>query len=475
MQSSCGLGILFSCVVDGLVAIINRVAGVFVQLVMATAEGATLRLDSRWILAFTLIAAAIIAIVINGHRRRNIACASMSPSSSKRNRGIAIRQTAPLQPQHQTPVAAMEPNQQHPLSPSSAGCLSTRTLERSGSNVPQENTGASVSHSSHQTSTSTVTARDSGVAALSNAHTWTDQPWAFKEGSIHFELGDLIAGGAFGAVHNATLLAQDVVAKTHHALINPRLYGLDDPAHLNTVLQEIMSEIMPLRNLRHRRIVGFIGVVYGQVAGMGSLDVPKHLLMEKIEGGTLHDSMYQQDGQPKLRLPAETILRYAQELAEAVEYIHGQGFIHRDIKPKNILLTAEDGHIKLADLGLAKVVEHTTRGNTKCGSPIYMAPEIATGMYSNKVDVYSTALVMCETILREVPGTDSARRERLVERAIAQHPELSLALRGGLAPVVGRMDSATFLREISIARGTMVSASENIMLRFLNPSNVSIP
>ena len=65
------------------------------------------------------------------------------------------------------------------------------------------------------------------------------------------------------------------------------------------------------------------------------------------------------------------------EVALAIEYLHSLGVIYRDLKPENILIGA-DGHIKLADFGLAK--EGMTKGNSKarsfCGSPAYLPPEM---------------------------------------------------------------------------------------------------
>jgi len=278
---------------------------------------------------------------------------------------------------------------------------------------------------------------------------WPEQSWALAEDSIQFRLGDEIARGSSGAVYRAHLLAQEVAAKAHHALLQPNLYNLGDSAHLQGVVDEIMKEIVPLRELQHRRIVSFIGVIYSQLPEeLGGILAPKYLLLEWVGGGTLHDALY--DGiEQRRRMPDELVLRHAIELAEAVQYIHGQGFIHRDIKPKNILLT-DEGHIKLADLGLAKFVNSTQ--NTQRGTFLYMAAEVVTGEYSNNVDVLSMALVICEMALREPPPERHSHRPDMVRRAGALMPGLRHALSGGIAPMDSRMNAAQFHRALLEAR-----------------------
>jgi len=287
-----------------------------------------------------------------------------------------------------------------------------------------------------------------GQVASAEEDNWPSRGWALDEGSPQFQLGTRISGGAFGAVFDAHLMAQEVVAKCHHALRDPMMYGLDDPEALNGVVREIMAEIAPLQGLRHPRVVAFVGVIYGRLVDLGGVVVPKFLLMEKVCGGTLHGALYGRGDRPKPPLPFPLILRYARELAEAVEYIHSEGFIHRDIKPKNILLTQSDNHVKLADLGLAKVVAVSTQHHTLCGTPAYMPPEVATGAYTNTVDVYSAALVVCEMVLQECPGVTHHERAAMAERAAAQAPALAAALRGGVAPQEDRMNASEFSRAL---------------------------
>lgn len=92
--------------------------------------------------------------------------------------------------------------------------------------------------------------------------------------------------------------------------------------------------------------------------------------MELVAGGSLDKQM--QPGQP---WPVESAMRIVKQIAEALDYAHAQGIVHRDIKPGNILLH-HNGQVKVADFGLARLVSQTiTRTGDKMGTPAYMSPQ----------------------------------------------------------------------------------------------------
>lgn len=90
---------------------------------------------------------------------------------------------------------------------------------------------------------------------------------------------------------------------------------------------------------------------------------------------------------------------YIAELILAIECLHKNGVLYRDLKPENILLDSE-GHIKLADFGLSKVMQN--RGDIArsfCGSPIYLSPEMVNQKgYTEASDLYGIGLVLYEMI-----------------------------------------------------------------------------
>lgn len=107
-------------------------------------------------------------------------------------------------------------------------------------------------------------------------------------------------------------------------------------------------------------------------------------------------------------LPDEYIRFYAMELILAVKELHNLGYIHRDIKPDNILIT-QTGHIRLGDFGsCAKTVNGIVKSNVSVGTPDYISPEVLTSVnsvaeYSYEVDVWSIGVVIYEMINGETP------------------------------------------------------------------------
>jgi eukaryotic-like serine/threonine-protein kinase len=118
------------------------------------------------------------------------------------------------------------------------------------------------------------------------------------------------------------------------------------------------------------------------------------IVMEYVAGHDLEDEL---DRGPLDRRHALDVLG---AVAAALDHAHGQGIVHRDVKPSNILLGA-DGETKLADLGLARALEDTgiTRTGLVIGSVPYMSPEQLTGEeVGPPSDIYSLALIAYEAL-----------------------------------------------------------------------------
>ena len=120
-----------------------------------------------------------------------------------------------------------------------------------------------------------------------------------------------------------------------------------------------------------------------------------YLVMEHVAGNPL--SRILAGGNRKL--PLSDALRFAHEIAEALDYAHTQGVIHRDIKPANILIT-EDGHAKIADFGVARLNQAVITHNGQIfGSPAYMAPEqLSGGVADARSDLFSLGVVLYSMI-----------------------------------------------------------------------------
>lgn len=125
------------------------------------------------------------------------------------------------------------------------------------------------------------------------------------------------------------------------------------------------------------------------------------VIMEYVNGGSLYEIL--QAGPVTNEV---TILYIAQQILLALEYLHNQGKIHRDLKSQNILLSSK-GEVKLTDFGVsAQLSSNFSRRNTTVGTPYWMAPEVIlndNGGHNNKADIWSLGCCMYELFLGKPP------------------------------------------------------------------------
>jgi hypothetical protein len=146
-----------------------------------------------------------------------------------------------------------------------------------------------------------------------------------------------------------------------------------------------------------------------QIHEIGSHAGHSYLALEYVSGGTLARRCA---GKP---LPPAEAARLVEALARAVHYAHRRGVIHRDLKPGNVLLT-EDGQPKIADFGLAKMLDAgpdsaipsgpQTQSGAILGTPAYMAPEQAGGKRGSvgpAVDIYALGAILYECLTGRPP------------------------------------------------------------------------
>ena len=126
----------------------------------------------------------------------------------------------------------------------------------------------------------------------------------------------------------------------------------------------------------------------------------RYLVMEYVQGKTLK-TVIQERGKLSPALAGQIAIR----ILSALEHAHRNGIVHRDIKPQNILVHA-DGHIKVADFGIARIANSSTltKGDNVMGSVHYFSPEQAKGEGANAAsDLYSTGIVLYEMLTGRVP------------------------------------------------------------------------
>ena len=117
-----------------------------------------------------------------------------------------------------------------------------------------------------------------------------------------------------------------------------------------------------------------------------------YIVMEFVAGQSLDKLLLSKEDR---KLTVEKALQLALEVAEALDCAHGQGVVHRDVKPANILLT-EDGHAKIADFGVAKLnFANATAAGRTLGTPAYMSPEQLNGdAVDGRSDLFSLGVIL---------------------------------------------------------------------------------
>jgi eukaryotic-like serine/threonine-protein kinase len=198
--------------------------------------------------------------------------------------------------------------------------------------------------------------------------------------------------GAFGKVYQAL----DETLNRHVAV--KLLTKFDDVNQLESWL----SEARVLAGLDHPSIVPIFDV------GRTELGQP-YIVSKLIEGGSL--TARRGDKEWTLKDSVRVVL----QLSKALEYLHSRGVVHRDIKPGNILTTAE-GNAVLADFGLAMAEESYGKGSRFVGTPAYMSPEQARlegHRVDGRSDIYSLGVVFYELISGTRPFAAKDREELL--------------------------------------------------------------
>jgi serine/threonine protein kinase/Flp pilus assembly protein TadD len=158
-------------------------------------------------------------------------------------------------------------------------------------------------------------------------------------------------------------------------------------------------------------------------------------VMPFVEGETLRQRLTREGP-----LPIAEALRLVREAGEALHYAHGEGLIHRDVKPENILLSR--GHALVADFGIARAAgvaagDRLTRAGVSMGTPAYMSPEQAEGEreVDARADQYSLACVLYELLAGQPPFTGITANAVLARQVLDPVPPVTTLRPGVPAPV----------------------------------------
>jgi tRNA A-37 threonylcarbamoyl transferase component Bud32 len=229
------------------------------------------------------------------------------------------------------------------------------------------------------------------------------------------EILDLIGHGGMGAVYKARQVRLD-------RLVALKIIVSDAPGFAERFEREARS----MAKLNHPHVV--------TVYDFGVADGIYYLIMEYVSGMDLRHLIQSKELSPELALVM------IPQICDALQFAHDQGIVHRDIKPENILIDLQ-GNVKIADFGLAKLLERTseyrtlTRTGQVVGTPHYMAPEQLERPLEvdHRADVYSLGVVFYEMLTSELPlgrfnrpsksVRVDVRLDDVVLRALEREPE----------------------------------------------------
>ena len=152
-----------------------------------------------------------------------------------------------------------------------------------------------------------------------------------------------------------------------------------------SVVQSLYEEVNIMRALDHPNIIKIIETF---------VDFKRlYIIMECCTGGELFDKLYDQPG---AKFTEKKALELAIKMCSALNYLHQNKIIHRDLKLENFIFTTkeDDGEVKLIDFGLSKAYLEGEHMRKVAGTSYYMAPEVLRGDYSEEADMWSFGVVM---------------------------------------------------------------------------------
>ncbi len=233
-----------------------------------------------------------------------------------------------------------------------------------------------------------------------------------------FVLHDRLGSGGSGTVFSAldTMVGDRVAVKI-----------LDRAAHVPANRERLRREIRATR-AGHPNVVSIHE--FHEEGGV------LFITMELVEGSSLRTAL-----EERKRLAVDDVIRIGRQIALALDHLHAQGLVHRDVKPGNIML-AVDGAAKLCDMGLARPMAAgatVTETEMVVGTPVYMAPEAArAGELVAASDVYALGLTLYQCLTGDVPLARTTAVDTLMARQKTR-PRPVRALRPECPSWLGRL------------------------------------
>ncbi len=242
-----------------------------------------------------------------------------------------------------------------------------------------------------------------------------------------YEIVDELGKGAMGVVY----LAKDPLIGRLVALKTFRVGFSAEDEELQQFRSRFVREAQSAGILSHPNIVTIHDVVDEADSGMC------FIAMEYVRGSNLKTILQQPEP-----LPFEFVVSIISQVGDALDFAHSRGVIHRDVKPANILITA-DNKVKITDFGIARLgSSNLTMEGQLLGTPNYMAPEQIQGReVDHRADIFSLGVVLYEMLTRRKPfqGENlTVVTHRIVHEPFASPDDFVGSLPEGIKAVIAR-------------------------------------
>lgn len=317
------------------------------------------------------------------------------------------------------------PTESSPVTPTSAGGHRSSLTSVSANTLSSTNSsskGAETMLASHTASQHTSAPRSGGQDALNDgsllsqaenqtngsstrpvsttspaapSQTVTSRTTKGKYSLTDFTLKRTLGTGSFGRVH---------LVQSNH---NQRFYAVKVLKKAQVVKMKQVEHTNDERKMLQKVKHAFLVTLWGTFQDSKNL----YMVMDFVEGGELFSLLRKSQ-----RFPNPVAKFYAAEVTLALDYLHAQGIIYRDLKPENLLLDRH-GHLKITDFGFAKEVPDITW--TLCGTPDYLAPEVvASKGYNKSVDWWSLGILIFEMLCGFTPFWDGGSPMKIYENIL---------------------------------------------------------
>lgn len=228
-----------------------------------------------------------------------------------------------------------------------------------------------------------------------------------------YRLGKSLGKGSFGEVFHAEDIQFEPPRQVALKLLHPHYVSETQ------VREDLKREASTLARFNHPNIL--------RVIDFGITEEIGFIVTDLATGGSLADKLRPDPAHAARPMPLEQVAHFLDQLADALDDAHGQGLVHRDIKPQNILLDGR-GRPLLADFGLATAVSASSSSllvtTTPSGTPLYMAPEQWQGQAGRASDIYALGAVVYQMATGQPPYQGS-QFELMGQHLSAPVPRLS--------------------------------------------------